>query len=63
LYRKNVKVQKNIVHLALYISFFPKLIMGPIEKYSNFENQIYTREITTEKFANGIRFFIYTPAC
>lgn len=30
LYRKKYHVQKNFVHLALYIFFFPQLIAGPI---------------------------------
>ena len=59
LYRKDVKVQKNIINLALYISFFPKLIMGPIEKYSDFEKQIEKRTLTSEKVSNGIKRFVY----
>ncbi len=30
LYRGTYMAQKNIIHLALYISFFPQLIAGPI---------------------------------
>ena len=32
-YRGHNKAQKNIFNLALYISFFPQLIAGPIVKY------------------------------
>ena len=36
-YRGTVKVQKNLFNLALYISFFPQLIAGPIVRYSTIE--------------------------
>ena len=39
LYRKEVDYQKNIIHLGLYISFFPQLIAGPIVKYNHMMSQ------------------------
>ena len=59
LYRGNCKVQKNILNLALYVSFFPQLIAGPIVKYSDIDEQISKRSISTEKFALGLRRFLY----
>nr|MCR5304192.1 MBOAT family protein [Lachnospiraceae bacterium] len=59
LYRGKYEVQKNILSLALYISFFPQLIAGPIVKYKDVNDQIDNREITREKTAEGIRRFIY----
>ncbi len=59
LYRGNYKVQKNIVRLALYISFFPQLIAGPIVQYKDIDRQIAHRVCTFEKTAWGIRRFIY----
>jgi alginate O-acetyltransferase complex protein AlgI len=59
LYRKEIKVQKNILNLALYISFFPQLIAGPIVKYKDIEKQLTKRKITVEKFAYGIKRFVY----
>lgn len=58
-YRGDCKVQKNVLHLALYISFFPQLIAGPIVKYRDVNEQIADRTITSERFAEGIRRFIY----
>ena len=40
LYRRDIKVQKNILNLALYISFFPQLIAGPIVKYHDIDEQL-----------------------
>ena len=58
-YRGECSVQKNILHLALYISFFPQLIAGPIVKYKDINEQIKSRIVTSEKLAEGIRRFIY----
>jgi len=58
-YRKDVKSQKNIINLALYITFFPKLMMGPIESYKNFESYLKNKDISIENTANGIKRFIY----
>lgn len=56
-YRGTVEVQKNPLYLALYISFFPQLIAGPIVRYSTIANQITNRICTTDKFAEGVRRF------
>ena len=58
-YRKKVEAQKNIYKLALYISFFPQLIAGPIVKYHDIHEQINKREIKYEKLIYGIRRFVY----
>ena len=59
LYRKEIKVQKNIFNLALYVSFFPQLIAGPIVKYKDIEDEINDRKVTLELFASGVRKFVY----
>ncbi len=59
LYREDIKVQKNIFNLALYISFFPQLIAGPIVKYHDIEKELQNRKITINQFAEGVRRFTY----
>ena len=59
LYRKEIKVQKNILNLALYVSFFPQLIAGPIVKYKDIEKEINNRKVNLELFASGIKRFVY----
>lgn len=59
LYRKDIKVQKNILNLALYISFFPQPIAGPIVKYHDIDEQLKERTVTVEKFVAGVRRFTY----
>lgn len=59
LYWEKIQVQKNIVQLALYISFFPQLIAGPIVKYQSIEKQLTNRKVNLEKFTLGIKRFVY----
>ena len=57
-YRKVVTAQRNLVNMALYISFFPQLIAGPIIRYHDIAAQIENRNVTPDKFAYGIQRFI-----
>ena len=57
-YRGNVKVQKNLMDFALYVTMFPQLIAGPIVKYSDIERQLHVRKESWGKFGEGTMFFI-----
>ena len=37
LYRGKIRVQRNFLYLALYVSFFPQLIAGPIVRYQTID--------------------------
>jgi alginate O-acetyltransferase complex protein AlgI len=58
-YRKKVEAQKNFLDLALYISFFPQLIAGPIVRYIDVAAQFQTRTLSLEKATAGIQRFIF----
>jgi len=58
LYRKEVSCQKNIIHLGLYISFFPQLIAGPIIRYHDIASELKSRIITRNLFTEGLVRFI-----
>ena len=45
--------------MALYLSFFPKISVGPIARYCDFGPQLVNRQETVEKTAEGIRRFAY----
>ena len=59
IYRQEAKVQKNPINLALYISFFPKVMMGPIESYKDFEVFINEKDLSIDNMADGIKRFVY----
>ena len=58
LYRKTTPVQKNPCYLALYISFFPQLIAGPIVRYNTIEKQICSRTVSLDSFEAGVCRFL-----
>ena len=59
LYRRRIEPQKSWFLLALYISFFPQLVAGPIVRYTDVEAQLRRRTVTTEGFAFGVKRFLY----
>lgn len=58
-YRKDTEASKSFINVALYISFFPQLIAGPIVKYRDINKQIEKRTVTWIKVAEGFKRFIY----
>ena len=58
-YRGTIKVQKNPLDLALYISFFPQLVAGPIVRYTDVEAQLRSRTVTAQGFSFGVKRFLY----
>jgi len=52
-----VEPQKNILKLALYISFFPQMVAGPIIRYKDIEGQLSERGHSFEASAAGMRRF------
>lgn len=57
-YKGKVKVQKNFLKLATYISLFPQLIAGPIVRYESIEKELDDRKETFEDFSYGVRRFV-----
>ena len=57
-YRDKAPAPRNLLDFALYVSFFPKLVSGPIVQYAAFEAQIHDRKCTDAKFGAGVRLFL-----
>ena len=53
-----VGVQKNPFYLALYLSFFPQLIAGPIVRYQTVEDEIRNRKENLDDIVWGTKRFI-----
>lgn len=58
IYREDGKVNKNPFAVALYISFFPQLVAGPIIKYKTVDDQIRNRKESLDQFSYGINRFV-----
>ena len=57
-YMGTAKVQKNPLDVALYVSFFPQLVAGPIVRYQTIADQIRQRQENVDDFCEGVRRFI-----
>ncbi len=58
-YRGKVRVQRNLLKVALYLALFPQLIAGPIVNYKDIEMQLDERTCDMEGFGEGaVRFCI-----
>ncbi len=58
-YYKKAEAKKNLLDVALYISFFPQLIAGPIVRYGEIEAEILNRHENFKDFSKGAERFIY----
>lgn len=59
IYMGKAPASRNILNAALYITFFPQLVSGPITSYADFEPSLNpeNRKMNLEKFADGIWIF------
>lgn len=62
-YRGNIKAERNVLKYALYVSFFPQLVAGPIERSENLLSQIQNIERIkawdSERVKNGFMLMIW----
>lgn len=60
IYKKDYVPNQDLIDVLLFISFFPLLVAGPIERAKHLLPQIATtREITYEKFKSGLFLIIW----
>jgi alginate O-acetyltransferase complex protein AlgI len=57
-YRRDVKAERNLLALALYITMFPQLIAGPIVRFKTIVGELHGRRETMDGIAEGIRIFV-----
>ena len=58
IYRGRAPAAKNIIDFGLYVTFFPKLVSGPIVRYAEMEAQLREHPFSWEKFGSGARQFL-----
>jgi alginate O-acetyltransferase complex protein AlgI len=58
-YRGRLLPQKNPISFAMYVSFFPQLIAGPIVRYEDMAEELNNkRRFNVAQFADGVKIFI-----
>jgi alginate O-acetyltransferase complex protein AlgI len=58
LHRRAIPAERNFLHTALFICFFPTVLSGPINRYSLLGQQLRERQAAPELVAEGVRRFI-----
>lgn len=59
-YRGKTPVEKNIFTYALFVSFFPQLVAGPIERSGNLLPQFHEKHsFNGDKFIEGMKLMIW----
>lgn len=60
IYKNQLKPTRNFLDFALFVSFFPQLVAGPIERASNLLPQILNkRELSYNKARDGIWLIVW----
>ncbi len=58
-YRRRIEPEKNLAKFALYITFFPQLVAGPIERYEHLHPQIFKKfKPNWECFRTGLQIML-----
>jgi alginate O-acetyltransferase complex protein AlgI len=58
-YRGNVELERNFIRYAAFVSLFPQLVAGPIERAKNLLPQLRrTPHISRQDFADGLSLFV-----
>ena len=59
-YRSKIKATKDFISFASFVSFFPQLVAGPIERASNLLPQILSkRKFDYKQSVNGLRLILW----
>ncbi len=59
-YKGSIKPEKHAGIFALYVSFFPQLVAGPIERFDRLGPQFRVKHFFTyDNFSNGMRLILY----
>ena len=60
IYNGKIEADDKFVRVALYLSFFPQIMEGPIAKYSETAEQLYnTKTVTYHNFCFGYQRILY----
>ncbi|MGB0870421.1 MAG: MBOAT family O-acyltransferase [Flavobacteriales bacterium] len=59
-YNNKIKPETHLGHFALFVSFFPQLVAGPIERFSSLSPQLKAiHKFNLEHIKNGFRLILY----
>lgn len=56
-YRGDIRSEKSLLNMAVYVTMFPKLLSGPIASYDELQDQLTRRKISPEGIQDGLKIF------
>ncbi len=57
-YRGQIPADRSLLRYGTFITLFPQLIAGPIERYGSIRPQLERPALSRENFAAGVRLFV-----
>lgn len=58
LYRRKIKVQKNLINFMAFVTMFPQIVAGPIVTYDEVSERLDDRKVTLDDLSDGIGIFV-----
>lgn len=59
-YRNHIQPEKNPFRFALFVSFFPQLVAGPVERFGKLMPQFYEQhKLNIKRLTSGVRLAIW----
>ncbi len=59
IYRGEYKAEKNYLKFTLFITFFPQLVAGPIERADRLMHQLFAKhELNADNFSTGAKYML-----
>ncbi len=59
-YWKKVRAERNIAKVALFVSFFPQILQGPIGRFGDLAHQLYEgRKASAEQIKYGLQLMMW----
>lgn len=58
-YSKKIQAEKNFINFSSYILMFPKIVQGPITRYSMFQDRLKKRVVSIKRFDRALKLFIF----
>ena len=60
IFKNKIKPEKHLGKFTLYVSYFPQLVAGPIERFDHLQPQLTSKHILTYKnLSHGARLMLY----
>ncbi|MDR3290492.1 MAG: hypothetical protein LBT02_04440 [Rickettsiales bacterium] len=59
IYYKKIKATNDFYNFLQYIMFFPQVLMGPIQRYNDFNKELQSRRITFDESIIGVKRFVF----